>query len=346
MDDRYAKVESLYGPGTVGAWLCSIFSVFISWTITRRSRRTDSIYLDFIAVLVCPIVAGTNLFYLVFQLPTSVAEAIISNDPEDMQRVAAIEAPLKICEIYPVAALVLASCCGPFYGPGTKWKRLALVFWVGMLSWSTEEYLFTKATRKGVQIRDANLSRPYLFLATPVVGSVWAFLGVCVSIAIGFISFSVHLRFQRRRRRRDDASGQSSAIELDDIRRCEAQLSRETPQATPQHATVQQAALAEDMRKLARLVPHETIMMKMITVSTLLFLPSTFVISLVSLDIVGQTSEVVAQASSSAWASIQSIFIPRSNDMLASLDQALALGTGCIVVMHSCIRAWRSRQQE
>jgi hypothetical protein len=32
-EDRYAKVSSLYGPGTIAAWYFTLLSVLVSWTL-------------------------------------------------------------------------------------------------------------------------------------------------------------------------------------------------------------------------------------------------------------------------------------------------------------------------
>ena len=81
-NSRYQLVDSLYGPGTVGAWLLTLCAVLISWTLNMSSRRKDTISVDFIAALLLPLVAASHLVFQVVRLPVSVAEAITSQDVE------------------------------------------------------------------------------------------------------------------------------------------------------------------------------------------------------------------------------------------------------------------------
>lgn len=55
---RYQLIDSLYGPGTVRAWLLSTCAVLIIWTLNALSRRKDTIYVDLIATLLLPLVAA------------------------------------------------------------------------------------------------------------------------------------------------------------------------------------------------------------------------------------------------------------------------------------------------
>src|SRR5205814_3149259 len=105
---RYQLVDSLYGPGTVGAWLLTLCTVLISWTLNASSRREDTISVDLIAALLLPLVAASHLVFLVARLPVSVAEAITSQDIEVQKYASALEAPLNVCETFSMAALLLA----------------------------------------------------------------------------------------------------------------------------------------------------------------------------------------------------------------------------------------------
>ena len=60
---RYQLVDSLYGPGIVGAWLLTLCAVLISWTLNASSRRKDTISIDFIAALLLPMVAASHLVF-------------------------------------------------------------------------------------------------------------------------------------------------------------------------------------------------------------------------------------------------------------------------------------------
>lgn len=99
--------DSLYGPGTVGCWLLVVCSVLLSWTLNPQYRRKDYITNDYIAALLFPCVASVHLAVLLYRLPAPLVEVIASPDPEMLQRIAAIDAPLEFCEISTVFLLPL-----------------------------------------------------------------------------------------------------------------------------------------------------------------------------------------------------------------------------------------------
>ncbi|KAL5692992.1 hypothetical protein EMGR_005526 [Emarellia grisea] len=148
---RYQLVDSLYGPGTVGAWLLSLCAVLISWTLNTSSRRKDTISVDFITTLLLPFIAAGHAIFQITRLPAPVAEVITAQQVELQRYASALEAPLNICETFSVAALLLAVFCGP--------------------CWGTENIMFGLGTLKGVRAPEMTLTRPYLFFFTPIVAS-------------------------------------------------------------------------------------------------------------------------------------------------------------------------------
>jgi hypothetical protein len=199
---RYQLIDSLYGPGTVGAWLLTVSSVLISWTLNTFSRRKDNITVDFLATLILPLVAAAHLIFLVARLPVPVVEAFTTQDVEIQQYASAIAAPLCICETFSMAALVLALCCGPWWAVNMRMKRLGLVLLAGLLCWGTENVLFVTVTIKGVKMTDATLTRPYLFLMPPLVAYIWAYLAlVVVCIGIHWVVDTIHERRTRNPKR-------------------------------------------------------------------------------------------------------------------------------------------------
>ncbi|KAF2825888.1 hypothetical protein CC86DRAFT_418471 [Ophiobolus disseminans] len=181
---RYQLIDSLHGPGTVGAWLLALVSVLISWTFNPSSRRKDTITVDLLAALLLPVVAAGHVAFLIVRLPVSLAEAFTTQDGAILQLTSAIEAPLCICETFSMAALVLALCCGPWWTSNMKWKRLRFVLVVRLGSWGAENVLFALATTKGIKMEDATLIRPYLFFFTPLVAGVWAYLALLLLVGM------------------------------------------------------------------------------------------------------------------------------------------------------------------
>jgi hypothetical protein len=327
---RYQLVDSLYGPGTVGAWLLTLCAILISWTLNPSSRRKDTVSVDFIAALLLPTVAANHLVFQVARLPFSVAEAITAQDVEVQKYASAIEAPLNVCETFSMAALLLAVLCGPWWGSDPKWQRLGLVLVVGMLSWGTENVMFAMATMSGVRSVDAALSRPYLFFLTPIVASTWGFLALCVvgggvACVISRVNAMGARKFERdpERIRRGWAwnhqlhmPSNSSGITQGSVEKMNAELERALQEArTSEHAS------------------RSTMMM---TIVTMVYLPLSFIASVFGLSF----SE---PKDSSKIHSNQFFLIPKSNGSMSNLDQILALVGGVIAFLAAVRRAYRSR---
>jgi hypothetical protein len=326
----YARVDSLYGPGTVGAWLLTVLSVFIGWTLNKNSREKDTISIDFLAVLILPTVAVGHLFYLVAHLPTTIAEVLTAEDIDSIQRLAAIEAPLNICETFAIVALMLAACCGPFYASGPKWKRLGLILLVGLLSWATEEYLFQQATRRGVRAANTMLSRTYVFLVVPIVGSVWAFIGVCLMIALIF-AFVTLIRWLKRRSNNAESSGGDHEIPM-------------RPPTSANEVVIDEIYPVTHAEQEQRQIRHESIMMRVMASVTLLYLPTTFLALLMSNYTMKTKSQTLNQNLGQSREPTELFFIPKSSGSLFNLDQALAMATGLLVVIYSARAACVSRK--
>jgi hypothetical protein len=326
---RYQLVDSLYGPGAVGAWLLTLCAVLIFWTLNPSSRRKDTISIDFIAALLLPMVAAGHLVFQVARLPFSVAEAITAQDVEVQKYASALEAPLNVCETFSIAALLLAVCCGPWWGSDPKWKRLGLVLVVGLLSWGTENVMFAMATMRGVQFVDATLSRPYLFFLTPIVASTWGFLALCVMVG-GVVWVISRVNAMRAQNAERDPEG---------IRR---RWSRNYPLQAPNinnSSRITRGSVEKmnaELERVSRTSIHESLSIKMMTLVTIVFLPVSFTTSVFGLSL----SE--PKDSSMAY-SKQFFLIPRSNGSMSNLDQILALVGGFVVLLAAVRRAYRSR---
>ena len=326
---RYQLVDSLYGPGTVGAWLLTLCAVLISWTLNTSSRRKDTISIDFIAALLLPMIAASHLIFQVARLPFSVAEAITAQDVEVQKYASAMEAPLNVCETFSMAALLLAVCCGPWWGSDPKWKRLGLVIIVGLLSWGTENVMFAVVTMRGVQLVDATPSRPYLFFSPPIVASTWVFLGLCVAVGV-VVWFSRVNAMRARNTERDPESirgrwarnypsrmaNNSSGITQGSAERMNAQLER----------TLRESRTSERAFRSSR----------MIMFLATAYLLASFVAAVFGLSL----SE---QKDSSKIYPKQFFLIPKSNGSMSNLDQILALVGGFTVLLAAVRRAYRSR---
>jgi len=330
---RYQLVDSLYGPGTVGAWLLTICAVLISWSLDTSSRRKDTISVDFIAALLLPIVATSHLVFQIARLPVSVQEAVTSQDINVQKYGSALEAPLNICETFSMAALLLAVFCGPWWKSDPKWTRLGLVLVVGLLSWATENVMFAMVTMRGVDVADTTLSRPYLFFLTPIVTSTWGFLALCIVVwASLWIRTRVSLKKGQHTKRDLENTprpwvrsyvlqnvDQSGKITQESMERMNSQLER----------ALQMGA---DLRRLEQQSRNILILSNI----TGVFLPIAFLTSFFGISF-SKTKE------STNMHSKQFFLIPNSNGSMSNLDQILALVGGIIVLLAAVRRVYRSR---
>jgi hypothetical protein len=194
---NYALVDSLYGPGTVIAWLLTTFSILINWTLHTKRRHEDTITVDLAATLVFPIVSAGHLISQIHRLSTPVSEVMTSTHIDDMGIVAAFEAPLNICETFSWVSLILVLPCIYWssdpdekehllhFGAKTRLKRFGLVTCVGLISLSMEVFLFATTTARGVQVGNTTLSRPYVFQSFILLVASWVFVIVCFCILGG-----------------------------------------------------------------------------------------------------------------------------------------------------------------
>lgn len=291
----------------------------ISWTLNTSSRHKDTVSVDFIAALLLPLVAAGHLVFQVARLPASVAEVITAQDVEMQMYASALEAPLNICETFSVAALLLNVCCGPWWDSDPKWQGLGLVLVVGLLSWGTDNVMFTMATMRGVRAVDVTLSRPYLFFLTPIVVSTWCFLALC-SVVWG--ALWIHIRvsskkvIRRALRRRPARSYQ-----------------------LPVHNNVDHSDHSSRIifpkkweKEWEERVSEKSRNFSVLSYLTVAYLPLTFIICL-----------CLSELSSANLYPSQFLLIPRSNGSMSNLDQILALVGGIIILLAATRHAYRSR---
>lgn len=321
-DSRYKLVDSLYGPGTVGAWLLALCAVSISWTFNRSSRRKDTISVDFIAALLLPLIAAGHLLFLLIRLPVSLTEIITARDVELQQYKSAIEAPLNICETFTLVTLIWVSLCGPWRDNITKLRRLGLVVVTGLLSWAMESVMFVMLTMKGVSATETTLRRSYLLLVTTIVTGTWACLVIC--LMVGCLTWIIST-ITRNKRRQDTVNKKRRGEWITNI----AHLKISKKRSDSIERAMQTDRLSETgFRRL-----------KMLTFVTLLYAPLSFIWSFV-----GIPGSFLAQNRNSSTLKIEQFFlIPQSDVSMSGLDQIAALVGGVIVLLAAIRSAYRSR---
>jgi hypothetical protein len=290
--ERLALVSSLYGPGNMVCWLCILGSVFIGWTLNRKCHSKDIISNDFIAALVIPVVASGHAIYrLVFATlhPPS-------NPTEAIQFVAAIEAPLNVCETFTVVALAF-SILAAF----RKHRKQSLcVLAVGLLCFSIESIIFLYAPETGVEL--SNFSRPYLFNFAEMMICAFVFLGVSML----FLAVAVALRRAQR---------------------------------WPLETLLEPSETRQEAR-----LPLVAAVLRILDL-LLWLLPFAFIIFIFPLETLGAIGVfgIPALMVSLDWFSRISFFIPRTNNSILELDQAVALAMGIFSLLFSLRDAYESR---
>lgn len=177
--ERFELVSSLYGPGNLACWFFLLTSVLVSWTINPSSARKYSITNDFIAALCMPVVAAAHFFHQVYQQSarydgkTGLHGLFTTPDRDNIRAVAAIEAPLTVCEDFITWAAILC-----FVARKRQPRRTSLVLAVCSLCLSVEVLLWFD----WVPFQSSLLLRPFMFHLIPYLGILlcWHTLTVLV----------------------------------------------------------------------------------------------------------------------------------------------------------------------
>ncbi|KAH7079695.1 hypothetical protein FB567DRAFT_533134 [Paraphoma chrysanthemicola] len=332
---RFRLVDSLYGPGTVCAWLLTLTAVVVSWTLNKASRRRDTISVDFLLALVLPLIAAGHLIALIVQLPISVVEAFTTRNIEHQQYGSAIEAPLSICETFSVFALILAGCGGPWWGSHLKIKRLGLVLAVGLLSWSAENILFGIVTMKGVKLVDTTLTRPYLFFVTPLVAWTWAYLSLCLG---AILMYGVHVAWSNARSRTTKKCA----------KRYQGREKKDCDKLVKQLRLDQAARISPSMLEAVdvrfRDFDYHSLRNQNKTLLKCMYIYIVLACGMVatSAGFTFDSSIVEVALDDSRPTPLRNILIPRSNVSFRSLDQQAALLGGFVVLIAAVWSAYRA----
>lgn len=172
--ERFELVSSLYGPGNLLCWFLLLLSVLLAWTLNPRTARRDTITNDFLAVLLLPLVTVVHLLQQLYSRG-STRDLFTGFTRDDVRAVAAIEAPLAVCEGFVVCASVMY-CVAAWRG---QRRRMGLVLGVGGLCLAAQVPLWMFGLGYGEG--GSSLVRPYLFQGEVV----FAVLGVVYGVMVG-----------------------------------------------------------------------------------------------------------------------------------------------------------------
>ena len=330
LQNQFALVSSLYGPGTIICWYLTSLSVLLSWTLHPRKRKSGSIDVDIIAVLTLPAIAAGHLVSQVRRLlnQDSNAQTDSSADWEYLQSVAAIEAPFNVTETFMAISVILFLVAA--------WmlciRRAIFVALIGLFCFTVECYVhFSNLKNLGLRYEPGasagnhpTFSRLFVADFAGLVIAILVTLSVCslISAAIAFFMLA-RLRAPSSRSRQD--------IE----RVNEAASTERMPSrfGTPEVGITRSAEMTNETRLLGR--SQESFFFPFTMVTTI-FLPLSFLSTLVPLfwEYFAVTSTAMSfwQMLDQYTSRLVRNLFPRTACSITDLDQVVAGATGATVL--------------
>jgi hypothetical protein len=318
--EHLSLVSSFYGPGGTGCWLMIVCSVMVSWTINRRTKRTDSITNDFIGALTMPAVAGGHLIYQLVNYPGSRDSMFVTMDLALTQRVAAIEASLCICQTFSVLALPLTAI--------SMYKRHPKQFFATL---TIGLFCFVLATLLAISLPmplpdHVNLNRTPLIHGKAFAATVIVIVGLLVAAAM-YVWMQVLREVRATRKPRQGL--QSSTAELGTMQQFQRPDDRT-------HADTPLDPQTETNELSIRTTRQSDVLVRLSAAATLMILP----VSLISSMGFMLDDTALGSLHSLAWRLV--FFVPESDTTVGELDQVVALAGGAATLAFSCYDAYKS----
>jgi hypothetical protein len=328
--DRFSAVASFYGPGTVAAWLCTLSSLFITWCFNAEYSDKDTFSLDYVFTVAIPSVASVHALYQIFSpLEVSGSDELgarhpralfTSQEPETLQRAAAVEAALNVCETFSAAAVALvfiAMLRGQV-------KRMLLTVAAGLLAFLPEAALLILTS--GLQVSQSNLSRPFLFNFFEVMVAIFSFLFIW-----GMMLAIILLFWPTRRQAAATADRLEQQVAMTD-----RALRRQVYSEVVEDVDYELQSSVNDR------AVHQGDNIRVLTMASMFFLPATFISSVFgATGFFGPTSYMSTQD----WAWRLPFFIPSSATHITDIDQMVSLCTGVIALLWSTWDAFKSQKR-
>jgi hypothetical protein len=188
MDDpsRHDLVSSLYGPGSVGAWLLTALAVVLSWTLNPHLRGNDVLTLDFITMLAFPAIAAIDGMCQLLRFQGGPQELLTRLDTETLKYSSAFEAPVTVCKTYFWIFLGLSTLSSVRRCK----KRLISLLIAGSFGYSVQA---TLNITLGREFPKNNFVRPHMISAG--TQTTFTMLSLCL-ISLGWIYFQFRYRDQ------------------------------------------------------------------------------------------------------------------------------------------------------
>ena len=334
---QLALVSSLYGPGTIICWYLTTLSVLVSWTLHPQKRKAGSIDVDLIAVLTLPAVAAGHLVSqyqgFLHQDRKTVPASGSSADGKYLQSIAAIEAPFKVAESFMAISVVLFIVAAWMFCI----RRAILVGLVGLLCFSVECFIhFFKCpdldlsywSRPGISADDyPAFSRYFVADFAGLVVAILVILSLCGVISAAVASYMLLPPKKASSGPRQDVEGGNQAApgarlpSGSGAPACEATSSAEMAYGTPLRRESAESAS------------------RAVTIVTTLFLPLSFVASVLPLVWPSTSHQDSAPAKASPWQTLDDSvhrlgrnLFPRTTCSITDLDQGVAAAAGTTVL--------------
>ena len=333
---QLALVSSLYGPGTITCWYLTTLSVLVSWTLHPQKRKSGSIDVDLIAVLTLPAVAAGHLVSqfrgFLHQDRTTVQEPNGSSvDGKYLQSIAAIEAPFKVAETFMAISVILFIVAAWMFCI----RRAISVGVIGLLCFTVECSIhFSSFTdlglryRPGISVDDyPAFSRFFVADFAGLVIAILVILSLCGVISVAIAFYMLLPSKTASSGPRQDVEGGSDAASRARTHLRSGALAIE---ATRNVETAQGAPLRWKSGESS---------LRAITMVTTLFLPLSFVASVLPLTWPSTSHQGSASATASPWQTLddhvnrlgRNLF-PRTTCSITDLDQGVAAAAGATVL--------------
>jgi hypothetical protein len=335
LQNRFALVSSLYGPGTIICWYLTTLSVLVSWTLHPRKRKSGSIDVDLIAVLTLPAVAAGHLASQVrgFLNQDNDAQTSSNADWKYLQSIAAIEAPFNVTETFMAISVILFIVAAWMFCI----RRAICVALVGLQCFTVDCYIhFSEFRDLGLRYVPGVSARNYPAFSRLFVAD---FAGLVIAIlvtlsACGLISAAIALFMLAPSRTPSSRSRR-------DIERVNEAAPRERMPfrfGTPAVEVTRSTETTHGTRLFGR---SEGLYLRAITVVTTLFLPVTFILSLLPpfWHSTTPSNRAFRSATTPFWQTLDRDatrfvrdFFPRTACSITDLDQVVAAAAGATVL--------------
>ena len=353
-EDRFAKVSSLYGPGTIAAWYFTILSVLVSWILHPSKRKSGSIDVDLIATLSLPAVAAGHVMSQAHLFLYHKVYDDNGNGRGLIQLIAATEAPFIVTETFMALSVILFLVAA--------WmlciRRAIIVALIGLQCFVVECYVhFSSDAGSGFRYRTGTLAKNYpafsrLFVADFIglVVTIIVVLGL-LAVITGLVVISMLLNSKKE----SSSSGQDierSSHPQANLRVRENLRSSTAVAQTRSHVgattVVGRSVLMAQVRQLdlrsrfQRLEMTHDRHLLFITHASTIFLPLSFVASLGPIFWHSTWDYSKTSTEASLWNRVTEFairfvrdFFPRTACSITDLDQAVAAVTGATALAFS-----------